>query len=193
MERYTKNTQPPDNLRSHIPNENHDGERQQKSRRSRSHQHSARPLLTTVMPSRNELAVIQVCIARHLVPGSAARTRRSLQGPRAPAAQDRFPGVGHLHIEEEMTRWTPAEAAAYFESKGSVRPDPAVVDARGRGTPPASEAEHSGPREARQDLLLSVCCPCCDTLISVQLEKKRAQQREQEANGTELQGVEMRR
>jgi len=39
-------------------------------------------------------------------------------------------GVDHLQIEEIMLDWTPAEARAYFESRGNIRPDAEMVRLR---------------------------------------------------------------
>ena len=74
-----------------------------------------------------------------------------------------------LPIEEPMLLWTPQEAKAYFDGNGP--PDPAVVATRSPSDK-AAPLDKVGPRQAKQDLIFTICCPCCDMLIADQLDKR---------------------
>lgn len=84
-----------------------------------------------------------------------------------------------LPIEEHMLLWTPAEAKEYFESKGSTAPDPQVVATRSLDDqlPPS---DPTGPKKAKEELIFSLCCPCCDMIITDQLDKRAERKKRKE-------------
>ena len=76
-----------------------------------------------------------------------------------------------LPIEEHMLLWTPTEAKEYFESKGSTAPDPQLVATRSLDDelPPSNP---TGPKRAQEELIFSLCCPCCDMLVTDYMDKR---------------------
>lgn len=84
-----------------------------------------------------------------------------------------------LPIEDHMLLWTPAEAKAFFESGGASAPDTAGRSLEDKA-PPGNKV---GPRQAKQDLIFTLCCPCCDMLIADQLDKRAKRKAEKVAGG----------
>mgnify|MGYP006137975485 FL=1 len=87
-----------------------------------------------------------------------------------------------LPIEEHMLLWTPTEAKEYFESKGNTAPDPQLVATRSLDDqlPPS---DPTGPKKAKQELIFTLMCPCCDMIITDQMDRrdKRAEKKKQMA------------
>lgn len=91
-------------------------------------------------------------------------------------------GADHLQIEDIMLDWTPAEARAYFESRGQTRPDAQMVlqrkaelEAKGNKKKPVAK----GVRSIRNEMFLSLLCDC--GIINMFLEQSRQKKKRREA------------